>query len=77
MVLSQLNIRDYEANLLTKIHTDVETEPSLQPIEGEIVMEYLVIMLDPTLGLGVYEEVVRMCFLMFELLTLTLHDSIT
>ena len=31
------NIRDYEANLLTKIHTDAETEPSLQPIEGEIV----------------------------------------
>ena len=31
------NIRDYEANLLAKIHTDIETEPSLQPIEGEIV----------------------------------------
>ena len=26
-----------EANLLAKIHTDVETEPSLQPIEGETV----------------------------------------
>ena len=31
------DIRDYEANLLAKIYTDVETEPSLQPIEGEIV----------------------------------------
>ena len=31
------SIRDYETNLLVKIHTDVETEPSLQPIEGEIV----------------------------------------
>ena len=31
------NIRDYEANLLVKIHTDVETKPSLQPIDGEIV----------------------------------------
>ena len=31
------NIRDYEANLLVKIHRDVETEPSLQPIEREIV----------------------------------------
>ena len=31
------NIRDYEANLLAKFHTNVETEPSLQPIEGEIV----------------------------------------
>ena len=30
------NIRDwdYETNLLAKIHTEVETEPSLQPIEG-------------------------------------------
>ena len=31
------NIRDYETNLLAKIHTDVETEPRIQPIEGEIV----------------------------------------
>ena len=30
-------IRDFEANLLAKIHTDVETEPSLQPIEGKNV----------------------------------------
>ena len=26
-------IRDYEANLLAKVYTEVETEPSLQPIE--------------------------------------------
>ena len=31
------NIRDYEANLLAKIHTDVEIEPPIQLIEGEIV----------------------------------------
>ena len=31
------NIRNYEANLLAKFHTDVQTEPSLQPTEGEIV----------------------------------------
>ena len=31
------NIRDYGANLLAKIHTDEENEPSLQPSEGEIV----------------------------------------
>ena len=31
-------------------------------------MEYLVIILDPTLGLGLYGEMVRTCFLMFELL---------
>ena len=39
-------------------------------------MEYLVIMLDLTLGVGVYGEMVRMSFLMFELPTLTLHQSI-
>ena len=31
------NIIDYEANLVAKIHTDVEIEPSLQSIEGEII----------------------------------------
>ena len=31
------SIRDYEGNLLSKVHTDVETVPSLQPVEGEIV----------------------------------------
>ena len=31
------NIIDYEANLVAKIHTDVETELYLQSIEGEIV----------------------------------------
>ena len=30
------NIRNYEAKLSAKIHIDVEPEPSLQPIEGEI-----------------------------------------
>ena len=31
------SIRDYEGNLLAKVHTDVETAPFLQPIEGQIV----------------------------------------
>ena len=31
------NIKDYEANLLAKIYTDIETETSLQPIERQIV----------------------------------------
>ena len=30
-------MRDFEANLLAKIHKDVETEPSLQPTEGKTV----------------------------------------
>ena len=29
------NIRDFEANLLHKVYNDVETEPSLQPLNGE------------------------------------------
>ena len=29
------NVRDFEANLLRKICNDVETEPRLQPLEGE------------------------------------------
>ena len=31
-------IRDFEANLLRKVYTDVETEPSLQPVNGEQVV---------------------------------------
>ena len=32
------NNRDFEANLMRKVYTyDVETEPSLQPIKGEII----------------------------------------
>ena len=31
------NIRDFEANLMRKVCNDVETEPSLQPINGENV----------------------------------------
>ena len=37
VTISHNNIRHYETNLLAKIHTDLETEPSLQPIEGEII----------------------------------------
>ena len=31
------NIRDFEAELIKKVHSDVETEPPLQPITGEII----------------------------------------
>ena len=31
------NIRDFKANLLKKVHNDVEIEPMLQPINGEVV----------------------------------------
>ena len=31
------NIRDFEANLIRKICNDVEVEPSLQPLAGEII----------------------------------------
>ena len=31
------NIRDYEANLIRKVCNDVEVEPNLQPLEGEVI----------------------------------------
>ena len=71
------NIRDYEAILVAKIHTDVEAEPSLQAIEGEVVTGIPADNARPNIGLGVYGVMVRTCFLIFELLTLTLHHSIT
>ena len=37
VTIRRSNIRDYEANLLAKAHTDVETEHSPQAIDGEIV----------------------------------------
>ena len=44
--------------------------------KDKLFMDYLVIILDPKLGLTVYGEMIRMRFLMFELLTLTIHHSI-
>ena len=32
------NIRDFEANLLRKVSVDVETEPQLQPLDGENII---------------------------------------
>ena len=37
VILRHNNIRDFEANLLRKICVDVETEPPLQPLNGENV----------------------------------------
>ena len=78
------NIRDYEANLLAKIHTDstfssFETEPSLQPVEGEIVNGIPGDNARPSVRAGGVwrKQTVKTRFLMFELLTLTLHHSIT
>ena len=35
VIMRHNNIRDFEANLLRKLHNDVETEPELQPITTE------------------------------------------
>ena len=32
------NNRDFEANLIKQVHSDVEVEPQLQPINGEKLM---------------------------------------
>ena len=31
------NLRDFEADMLSKIVNDVETEPELQPVTGEVI----------------------------------------
>ena len=36
IIMRHNNIRDYEADIISKAHTDVETEPPLQPVNGEI-----------------------------------------
>ena len=46
------NIRDYEPNLLAKIHTDVETNLLFDQLKKELLMEYLVIMLDRARGVS-------------------------
>ena len=37
IIIRHNNIRNFEANLLSKVHSDVQTEPPLQPIDGEII----------------------------------------
>ena len=69
------NIGDYKAKKKKKIHTEVENEPSLQPIEGEIV-NWIPGHARPDIrARGVWRDG-RTRFLMFALLTLTLYHSI-
>ena len=37
IIMRHNNVRDFEANLLRRVHTDVETEPPLQPLGPETV----------------------------------------
>ena len=37
VIMRHNNIRDFEANLLSKVCNDVETEPRLLPLDGEVV----------------------------------------
>jgi hypothetical protein len=37
VIMRHNNVRDFEANLLSQVCTDVEKEPPLQPISGEII----------------------------------------
>ena len=70
------NIKDYEANLLAKIYTGIETETSLQPIEREIVNGIPDDNARPSVRAR-DGEIARTCFLIFKLLTLTLQHIIT
>ena len=77
VTISHNNIRNYETNLLAKIHTDLETEPSLQPIEGEIINGIPGDNARPNVrARGVWRDG-QNAFLIFRLLTLTLHHIIT
>ena len=77
VTISHNNIRNYETNLLAKIHTDLETEPSLQPIEGEIINGIPGDNARPNVrARGVWRDGPN-AFLIFRLLTLTLHHIIT
>ena len=38
VIICHNNIRDLEANLLRKIHNDVETEPPLQAVNDELII---------------------------------------
>ena len=37
VIIRHNNIRDFEANLLRKIHNDIETEPPLQAVNDELI----------------------------------------
>ena len=37
VIIRHNNIRDFEANLIRQVCNDVETEPPLQPLDGEII----------------------------------------
>ena len=37
VIIRHNTIRDFEADLLAEAHKDVETEPELQPVEGELI----------------------------------------
>ena len=38
VIIRHNTIRDFEADLLAEAHKDVETEPELQPVEGELIV---------------------------------------
>ena len=71
------DIRDYKTNFLAKIPTDVETEPSLQQIEGETVNRIPGDNARPNVkARGVWRDGQNAIFHV-ELLTLIQHYSIT
>ena len=37
VIIRHNSIRDFEADLLSEAHRDIETEPALQPVEGELI----------------------------------------
>ena len=58
------NLKDFEADMLSKIVNDVETEPELQPLQVRLLKDYLEMLEDPILEREVCGEPVRSYFLM-------------
>ena len=58
------NLRDFEADMLSEIVNDVETEPELQPVIGEIIEGLSGNASDPILEVEVCGEPARTLFLM-------------
>ena len=58
------NLRDFETDMLSEIVNDVETEPELQPVIGEIIEGLSRNSSDPILEEEVCGEPARTLFLM-------------
>ena len=60
VIIRHNNVRDFEANLMKKVFSDVELEPQLQAIHQNKLTDWPVIMLDLTSEHGEFGAMVKM-----------------